>query len=70
MTLFQELNDHGITILVVTHEPDIARYCKRIIRVRDGSVIADEPVTNRRIARDDLEKLADLDDQDVAEVSL
>jgi putative ABC transport system ATP-binding protein len=70
MTLFQELNDHGITILIVTHEPDIARYCKRIIRVRDGLIIADEPVTDRRNAREDLAKLVELDDQDVAEVSL
>jgi putative ABC transport system ATP-binding protein len=70
MTLFQELNDTGITILIVTHEPDIARYCKRIIRMRDGNVIADEPVTNRRIAKDDLETLTDLDEQDVAEVAL
>ena len=70
MTLFQDLNDQGITIVVVTHEADIARYCKRIIRMRDGKVIADEPVTDRRIARDDLETLADLDEQDVAEVAL
>lgn len=70
MSLFQELNNQGITIVVVTHEPDIARYCKRIIRMRDGKVIADEPVTNRRIARDDLETLVDLDEQDVAEVAL
>ena len=70
MTLFQELNDQGITIVIVTHEPDIARYCKRIIRMRDGRVIADEPVRDRRIAKDDLEKLADLDEQDVAEVAL
>lgn len=70
MTLFQDLNDHGITIIIVTHEPDIARYCRRIIRMRDGRVIADEPVRERRIAKDDLVRLTDLDEQDVAEVAL
>jgi putative ABC transport system ATP-binding protein len=70
MTLFQDLNEQGITIVMVTHEADIARYCKRIIRMRDGRVIADEPVRDRRIAREDLLKLKDLDEQDVAEVAL
>ena len=70
MTLFQDLNDQGITLLIVTHESDIARYCKRIIRMRDGRVIADEPVRDRRIARADLAKLVDLDEQGVAEVSI
>ena len=37
MALFQELNDQGITVLVVTHEPDIARYARRIVEVRDGA---------------------------------
>jgi putative ABC transport system ATP-binding protein len=55
MALFQELNDQGITILVVTHEPDIAVYAKRIVEVRDGKIRRDEPVTNRRLAKDDLE---------------
>jgi len=54
MALFQELNDAGITILLVTHEPDIAQYAKRIIVVRDGRIIRDEPVANRRRAADDL----------------
>jgi len=70
MTLFQDLNDQGITIVMVTHELDIARYCRRIIRMRDGRVIADEPVRDRRIAREDLMKLKDLDERDVAEVAL
>jgi len=55
MALFQELNDQGITILVVTHEPDIAVYAKRIVEVRDGRIRRDEPVQNRRVAKDDLE---------------
>ena len=54
MALFQSLNDQGITILIVTHEPDIAQYAKRIVEVRDGSILKDHPVSERRIAADDL----------------
>jgi len=54
MALFQELNDQGITILLVTHEPEVARYAKRIVEVRDGHIIRDHPVANRRSAADDL----------------
>ena len=56
MALFQELNDAGITIVVVTHEPDIASYMKRIVEVRDGKIRRDEPVKNRRSAARDLEQ--------------
>ena len=45
MALFQELNRDGITILVVTHEPDIAAYASRIITFRDGSIRSDLPVS-------------------------
>ncbi len=69
MTLFQELNDQGITIVIVTHESDIARYTKRIIRMRDGRVIADEPVAHPRTAREDLERLSELDDRDAGEAA-
>ncbi len=41
----------------MTHEPDIARYAKRIIEVRDGRIIRDQPVTERRSAADDLARL-------------
>ena len=41
MGLFQELNDAGITIVIVTHELDIAAYCKRIVVMRDGRLIDD-----------------------------
>jgi len=54
MALFQELNEQGITIVLVTHEPDIAVYTKRIVEVRDGRIRRDEPVKNRRTAADDL----------------
>ncbi|MCY7398009.1 MAG: ABC transporter ATP-binding protein [Sphingomonas bacterium] len=47
MGLFQRLNDDGITIIVVTHEHDIANYAQRRIVFRDGKVIEDAPVSNR-----------------------
>ncbi len=57
MALFQELNDQGITILIVTHEHDVANYAKRIIEVRDGHIIADHLVEDRHRAADDLKVL-------------
>ncbi|MEP6991207.1 MAG: ABC transporter ATP-binding protein [bacterium] len=59
MALFQELNDQGITILIVTHEADIAQYARRIVEVRDGRIIRDHPVVGRRIAADDLLSIGD-----------
>ena len=54
MALFQELNEQGITIVLITHEPDIAVYAKRIVEMRDGRIRRDEAVKNRRNAADDL----------------
>jgi putative ABC transport system ATP-binding protein len=65
MALFQELNDQGITVLLVTHEPDIARYAKRIVEVRDGRIIRDHSVADRRRAADDLAALAEDEPDDV-----
>ena len=59
MALFQALNDQGITILIVTHEPDIAQYARRVVEVRDGQILRDHPIANRRSAADDLEALDD-----------
>lgn len=47
MSILQRLNDEGTTIVMVTHEPDIARHAKRIVRFRDGRVVSDEPVQDR-----------------------
>jgi len=55
MALFQALNEQGITIVLVTHEPDIAAYATRIVEVRDGRIRRDEAVLNRRNAAADLE---------------
>jgi len=57
MDVFQELNDRGITIVMVTHEPDIARYTKRNVVMRDGGVVTDKLVTDRFTAKDELRKL-------------
>ena len=54
MGLFQELNESGITIVMVTHELDIAAYCKRMVVMRDGQVISDTVNDNRRVARDEI----------------
>ena len=70
MALVQELNDQGITVLLVTHEPDIAQYAKRIIEVRDGRIIRDHPVSGRRRAADDLAALAGSELEENAESEL
>ena len=57
MALFQELNRSGITIVLVTHEPDIARYAGRILSFRDGRLVKDERVTDPTDARAQLATL-------------
>jgi len=54
MGLFQELNRHGKTIIMVTHEPEVAVYTKRVITLRDGKLVSDKQVTERRSAARDL----------------
>jgi len=56
MGLFQQLNDRGKTIIMVTHEPELAAYTKRIITLRDGEIVSDSQITERRSALDDLAK--------------
>ena len=55
MYILQRLNDQGRTIILVTHETDTANHAKRIIRVKDGNIISDEPVKTRAIAQADKE---------------
>jgi len=57
MGVFQELNDKGITIVMVTHELDIAHYTKRNIIMRDGVVVDDLPLGKRLFATEELRKL-------------
>jgi putative ABC transport system ATP-binding protein len=57
MEIFLRLNAEGITILLITHEPDIAQYAKRNIHFRDGRVLRDEAVRTRRNAAAELADL-------------
>jgi len=58
MDIFQRLNvERGITVLLITHEMDIAEYGTRIVTFRDGQVVADKPVERRRLAHDELAAL-------------
>jgi putative ABC transport system ATP-binding protein len=59
MALFQDLNDQGITVVMVTHEPDIGQHAKRIIHFRDGRIVGDEPVTKRLRATEVLKGMPD-----------
>jgi putative ABC transport system ATP-binding protein len=59
MAIFQRLNrEQGISIIVVTHEPDIAQYGQRIITFKDGRIVSDEPIRNRRNAEWELHQEA------------
>jgi putative ABC transport system ATP-binding protein len=62
MGIFQKLNDQGLTIVLVTHEPDIAQFAQRSIQFRDGKIRRDEPVRNRPRATDVLKTLPALED--------
>jgi len=56
MSLFQELNNRGKTIVIVTHEPELAMYTKRTVTLRDGMLVSDECINDRRSAAEDLKK--------------
>jgi putative ABC transport system ATP-binding protein len=62
IAIFQELNERGLTIVLVTHEHDIAQFAKRVIVFRDGKIRKDEPVGSPSRARDVLETLPALED--------
>jgi putative ABC transport system ATP-binding protein len=57
MGVFQRLNDRGITIVMVTHELDIARYTKRTVIMRDGKIVTDARVSDRLKAEGELQRL-------------
>jgi putative ABC transport system ATP-binding protein len=57
MGLFQSLNERGITVLLVTHEPDIARFSGRQVLVRDGHIVRDIATPDRLSAKEELAKL-------------
>ena len=57
MGVFQKLNEQGITIIMVTHELDVARYTKRMVILRDGRIVTDEAVQNRSLAENELQRL-------------
>lgn len=60
MGIFQDLNQKGITIIMVTHEPDIASYAQRNVVMRDGRIVSDRAVARRFDAAAELEKLNEL----------
>jgi len=62
MEIFQRLNDNGLTIVLVTHEPDISQFAKRVMVFRDGRIRKDEPVLNRPQATEVLKTLPSLED--------
>jgi putative ABC transport system ATP-binding protein len=57
MGIFQQLNSQGITVIMVTHELDIARYCRRVVVMRDGLIRSDDTVKDRFLAADELAKI-------------
>jgi putative ABC transport system ATP-binding protein len=62
MQIFQELNAGGLTVVLVTHEPDIAQFAKRIVVFRDGKIRHDDPVRNRPRAAEVLKTLPAIDE--------
>src|ERR1700731_2918810 len=63
MGIFQQLNDRGITIIMVTHEADIATYARRNVVMRDGVILKDFNVMQRLNAATELEKVAPVDSE-------
>jgi putative ABC transport system ATP-binding protein len=65
MGIFQQLNARGITIIMVTHEPDIASYARRNVVMKDGLLRSDNPVTNRLDAALEIQKVPEIDEQEI-----
>jgi putative ABC transport system ATP-binding protein len=51
MGIFQDLNDEGKTVVLITHEQDIAQHAKRVVHVKDGLILSDERVVQERVVR-------------------
>jgi putative ABC transport system ATP-binding protein len=66
MGIFQELNNNGITIILVTHEPDIAQFAKRHIVFRDGKIRADKVNSNPKIASEVIKDIPVIDEEEEA----
>jgi putative ABC transport system ATP-binding protein len=65
MEILQRLNrERGITVLLITHEHDIAEYATRVVTVRDGRILTDQPVTHRRDAAAELAALPPVEAED------
>jgi putative ABC transport system ATP-binding protein len=64
MGIFQELNNHGITVILVTHEPDIATFAKRHIVFRDGKIKADKINSNPKVASEVIKEMPVIDDEE------
>jgi putative ABC transport system ATP-binding protein len=62
MELFQVLNDRGLTIVLVTHEPDISQFARRVLVFRDGRIRKDDPVEHRPRAREVLQAMPAVDE--------
>jgi len=62
MDVFQTLNDQGLTVVLVTHEPDIARFAKRTVLFSDGKIRRDDPITDRPRASEILKTMPTVED--------
>ena len=62
MEIFQTLNDKGLTVILVTHETDIAKFARRSIVFRDGTVRRDEVISNRSVASEVIKTIPRLED--------
>ncbi len=62
LEVFQKLNDDGLTVILVTHETDIAQFAKRSIQFRDGKIRRDEPIHNRPVASEVIKNMPTLED--------
>ncbi len=60
--VLQKLNDQGLTIVLVTHESDIARFARRMIEFRDGRIRHDDPVSDRPVASEILKSMPKVED--------